>query len=199
MPNFVGKNLSLLIKTMRSKKRTEAEKAIHIKKITDGILVGKSHLELALELGVSRQTVQLDAQKIKESYLAQATDTVADVIAMELARLTLLYREAMEGYEKSKQQNVTTTTRTRMKMKKLEDGTMAVEQTGNMDVFEKKEQGIGNPAFLAVGVQIHDKIAKLLHLQGQTITHKGNIGLNFEDMTDEELDRFIEQGSKPKA
>jgi hypothetical protein len=92
-------------------------------------LLGYSLTKIANELGVCRRTIVFDVRVLRKRMMQQANINTTRRFAVNLAKTHLLYREAMEAWERSKEDEVFETVVTGGD--KTEHRTTTKSQTGN--------------------------------------------------------------------
>lgn len=133
-------------------KRKRKQRRAHAKYLVECIKKGMTLTAIAKELGVSRQQVSYDYKKIEQMW---AREVVADVNAMKGNEVALSYHlqnEALEAWEKSKEERVKTATEsvTTDKGGVTADGTRVPRNTQLNRAQIKKETSPGDPRFLQV-------------------------------------------------
>jgi len=144
---------------MAATKRTPAQIQIDRIKIAEMLLAGKQLTEIAQALGMTRQMVAYDRDKIFEEWRNTAIEDLDFYFKRELMIHEKLYREAMKGWEKSCQEA--------QKAKKVVysgEGNKSTAVVLNERTEVSKEQTAGDSRFLYVAAQIRAKIIELLGL-----------------------------------
>lgn len=111
-------------------------------------LAGFSQRQIADTLEVSQATICLDLQEVRKQWKESAISDYGEQVAQELQRLDNIYREAMQGWERSQQDEVVTE-----------------ERTGkNGYASTKTKPQAGTPSFLNTAKDAVDAKSKLLGL-----------------------------------
>ncbi len=128
---------------------------------------GKTLDEIAAELGMTRQLVWYDSQVVLARVYAKQSRNAKKLIRRSLARLEVVYEQAMEGWLRS-----------------LQDYVQNVEElkTGGKDEGEKirklREAQAGDPRFLQVMIDVEEKRNKLLGLDKTPTVNQTNVQVN---------------------
>ena len=155
----------------RTKFRIEQDRA----RIASLYLKGRTQLEVAEELGMTRQMVGYDLEAVKEKWRAQRINDIDLLTGRELAKIALREREAWEAWEKSKQERVITSTK---------------QTNGTKQEMVRKEQRTGDAVYLDALHKCSDQCCRILGLYMPThLTH----------LTTAELDAEIERELKRLA
>jgi transcriptional regulator with XRE-family HTH domain len=117
---------------------------------------GKSHREIAAELGVSQPAVTKLLRRVSDRYAKDQTDVPRRWCALLVARHERLYRRSVEGYEQSQ----TEETRRRQRQ------TTPANGSGGASVVEVEGRSrVGDPGFLEQAGRALERIARLLGLE----------------------------------
>ncbi len=146
---------------MALKKRTDFEREQDLERITTLYLKGWRQVDIATELGLSRQQIGYDLITIQKRWRESTAINMDEAKQKELARLDELEREYWQAWESSKAE--------RTKARQETDGTK--DKTGKPIVKKssmEKEQRDGNPAFLQGVLSCIDRRCKLLGLDAPT-------------------------------
>lgn len=128
---------------------------------------GKTLDEIAAELGMTRQLVWYDSQVVLARVYAKQTRNAKKLIRRSLARLELVYEQAMEGWLRSLQDYV-------------QD--VAELKVGGLNEGEKirklREAQAGDPRFLQIMIDVEEKRNKLLGLDKTPTVNQTNVQVN---------------------
>src|ERR1700733_2241062 len=122
--------------------RTETQKAAHRRKAAELHLQGKTHLDISLEIGVSRSTVSKDLKVVEREWLLSSRLDFDAAKARELARIDFLEREAWSAWFESKKESVISSTKASdivdkkgvsLPMKRVSTSIKKIKRTGNAD------------------------------------------------------------------
>jgi hypothetical protein len=117
---------------------------------------GRSHREIAAELGVSQPAVSKLLRRVSTRYGKDQADVPGHWCALLIARHERLYRRSVEGYEHSQ----TEETRRRQRQ------TTAADGIGGASVVEVEGRSrVGDPGFLEQAGRALERIARLLGLE----------------------------------
>lgn len=144
-------------------------------------LKGKTEREIATALGVSQPTVNAMLARVEQRVLADAKALVLRIKARQHGRLEELYVEALAAYERSKRQGGKTIAET---IRATANPTDA--PTGTKTRVEQFERD-GDPAWLGVLLQIHDRIVALWGLNAPAKVQQVREPSAAESMTDAAL------------
>jgi hypothetical protein len=169
-------------------KRREQISALYLK--------GKTQLEIANHLNISRQLVSHDLQILYKEWGKNIEININELKAKELRKLDALEAEYWELYERSKNEYIKTTTIANKKdsPKKIDTD----EKTSAITIKKEQYNRIGNNFVLDSIARVIEQRCKLLGLEKININLSGEVDLNvrqFEKMSDEELEEFIRQNS----
>lgn len=104
-------------------------------------IAGESQVELAAACKLSQQTVSHWVQQINTWLVPQFINSVREIRCQHTEHLTYIFREAMKGWERSKEDAVTTVS---------ESGSGSGEDGGSWNKEGTTTRGqVGNPSFLA--------------------------------------------------
>jgi len=124
----------------------------------DLYLGGKNQYEIARVLGVNQGTVSRTLRAARKAWLASITDRLARAKVEELARLDRLEREALDAWERSKQN--------------AEVLTAKVKGRGDTETSKRSEGQVGDPRFLAEARACVELRLKVLDLMPKTTNVK---------------------------
>lgn len=119
-------------------------------------VAGKTEHEIASELGMSQPGVSRLLDRVEQRVLREHKTLVLRLKAREHGVLELVRREALAGYERSRRQAGSSTTTVSSDADGKGAGGRLVKKTEDRD---------GDPAWLAVILQTHDRVAALWGLQ----------------------------------
>lgn len=177
-------------------KRREEISALYLK--------GKTQLQIANELNISRQLVSYDLQNLYKDWNKKIEVNINELKAKELSKLDALEAEYWELYERSKSEYVKTTTIANKKdiPNKKDNGKEKDEKTSMLSIKKEQHNRIGNNFILDSIAKIIEQRCKLLGLEKININMTGGLDFNinlFEKMSDEELDQFIRQNEEKSS
>lgn len=162
--------------------------------ISELYLKGKTQLQIANSLSISRQLVSHDLQILYKEWGKNIEININELKAKELRKLDALEAEYWEIYERSKTEYVKTTTIANKK--DSPKTTEKDEKTSAITIKKEQHNRIGNNFILDSVAKLIEQRCKLLGLEKININLTGEVDLNvrqFEKMSDEELDDFIRQ------
>lgn len=166
---------------MAKPKRTDFQREQDLEKITALYLKGWRQIDIAEELGLSRQQIGYDIKTIQKRWRESTAINMDEAKQRELSRIDELEREYWLAWEKSKNERV-----------------MARQEKSAKDTIARasmvKEQRDGNPAFLAGVMSCIDRRCKLLGLDAPIKTQ--NFDIDLSKLTNEQLER-IANGEDP--
>jgi DNA-binding CsgD family transcriptional regulator len=122
-------------------------------------VAGKTEYEIAAELGMSQPGVHRLLERVEKRVIAESKQLVLRLKAREHGVLEMVRREALAGYERSKRprgKSVTTAVPNQPGQATSVQATKIVRESQDSD---------GDPAWLAVLLQTHDRMATLWGLQ----------------------------------
>jgi len=128
-------------------------------RITSLYVRGWTMNAIAIELGLSRDTVSHDLRRVKEEWQKGALFDMNVAKQREMAKIDEIEREAWMAYEKSKAPRDITTTRQRRRGKV--NGSVENMQDQTTEANKRTEQRDPNPVFLQIALECSERRSKL--------------------------------------
>lgn len=145
---------------MAQPKRTDFQRESDLEKVSSLYLKGWRQIDIAAEMGLSRQQISYDLKTIQQRWRESTAINLDEAKSRELARLDELERSFWAAWEQSKSERTKARQETGGKGK---DGKATVTKASM-----EKEQRDGNPAFLQGVLSCIDRRCKLLGLDAPT-------------------------------
>jgi len=143
-------------------------------------LKGRTQVEIARELGVSQATISSDLKAMKKEWKEARVRDMDELIAEHIKKQQLLYREAWEGYEQSKEPLETT---------------RVIQSNGQKRAEKTVRQRSANPGFLRIVRDVMERHSKLCDLEGAASVAKEQ--LNEEEAQKRANRIFFDMLSQP--
>lgn len=144
-------------------------------------LQGVSQMEIARQVGVNQATVSRDLTFLRKLWMTRSVEAIGQRKAEELARIDHLELTYWDAWERSRQDfESTILERVGMEGDEGKPGKRRGRET------KRKEQRVGDPAFLSGVMTCIDKRCKILGLDAPN----RNLNIDLTSMTDAQLEKL---------
>jgi transposase-like protein len=152
-------------------KRKKAQRKRDAKRMVDLMMQGVPKTEIARQFGISRVQLYHDWKKVEQQWAREIQGNVNEMKGREVALTYHIQNEALEAWDKSKEESVKTMTES-VTTEKGSGVTAEGERVGRNTQLNraqiKKEANVGDPRFLQIAASQSDARRKILGLDAPT-------------------------------
>lgn len=148
---------------MHKKAVRQLRKAQQIRTVTQLLLEGRTHSEIAAAAGISKRTVERMIPAFRKECLAKAEEDNAELVVQALARYNSIYQEAMEAWRRSQEnkESVTTEEPAGVEATTIDDDGKSVVEKPRAKRTRRVEGQTGDATFLEKALNAQAKICEL--------------------------------------